>query len=147
MAVTTVPESTAATRSMPVPTKAFSGRSTGTAWRCMLAPISARFASSCSRNGTSEAATDTICAGATSMYWMRSGDDQHRFAVLARRHQLVGQRAVRVERRVGLGDDVLAFLDGRQVVDLHRHLAVDHAAVRRLEEAVLVQAGRTAPAS
>ena len=57
---------------MPVPTKAFSGRSTGTAWRCMLAPISARFASSCSRNGTSEAATDTICAGDTSMYWMRS---------------------------------------------------------------------------
>ena len=38
----------------------------------MLAPISARFASSCSRNGTSEAATDTICAGDTSMYWMRS---------------------------------------------------------------------------
>ena len=40
----------------------------------MLAPISARFASSCSRKGTSEAATDTICAGATSMYWMRSGE-------------------------------------------------------------------------
>ena len=74
MAVTTVPESTAATRSTPVPTKAFSGRSTGTAWRCMLAPISARLASSCSRKGTSEAATDTICVGATSMYWMRSGE-------------------------------------------------------------------------
>ena len=40
----------------------------------MLAPISARFASSCSRNGTSEAATDTICAGDTSMYWMRSAE-------------------------------------------------------------------------
>lgn len=39
----------------------------------MLAPISARFASSCSRNGTSEAATETIWVGATSMYWMRSG--------------------------------------------------------------------------
>ena len=72
--MTTVPESTAATRSTPVPTKAFSGRSTGTAWRCMLAPISARFASSCSRKGTSEAATDTICVGATSMYCMRSGE-------------------------------------------------------------------------
>jgi glycerol transport system ATP-binding protein len=31
-AVTTVPESTAATRSTPVPTRAFSGRSTGTAF-------------------------------------------------------------------------------------------------------------------
>ncbi|EWS65700.1 hypothetical protein Y695_01045 [Hydrogenophaga sp. T4] len=40
----------------------------------MLAPISARFASSCSRNGTSEAATDTICAGDTSMYWMVSAE-------------------------------------------------------------------------
>ena len=38
----------------------------------MLAPISARLASSCSRKGTSEAATETICAGDTSMYWMRS---------------------------------------------------------------------------
>ncbi|MDT4838144.1 hypothetical protein FQZ97_718920 [compost metagenome] len=67
-----MPESIAATRSMPVPTMGFSGRSTGTAWRDMLAPISARFASSCSRKGTSEAATDTICAGDTSMYWMVS---------------------------------------------------------------------------
>ena len=42
--------------------KSFSGRSTGTAWRCMLAPMSARFASSCSKKGTKEAATETICA-------------------------------------------------------------------------------------
>ena len=38
------------------------------AWRDMLAPISARLASSCSRKGTRDAATDTICAGETSMY-------------------------------------------------------------------------------
>jgi len=31
-----------------------------------VAPISARFASSCSRKGTSEAATDTNCFGLTS---------------------------------------------------------------------------------
>ena len=42
-------------------------RSVGTAWRCMFEPISARLASSCSRNGISEAATDTICFGETSM--------------------------------------------------------------------------------
>ena len=41
----------------------------------MLEPISARFASSCSRNGISDAATDTACDGATSMYSMRSGVD------------------------------------------------------------------------
>ncbi|CFP61306.1 Uncharacterised protein [Bordetella pertussis] len=66
-ACTVVPESTATVRSTPVPTSGFSGRRQGTAWRCMLAPISARLASSCSRNGISDAATDTICDGATSM--------------------------------------------------------------------------------
>ena len=60
-------------RSMPVPTSGVSERSVGTAWRCMFEPISARFASSCSRNGISEAATDTICFGDTSMYWILSG--------------------------------------------------------------------------
>jgi hypothetical protein len=39
----------------------------GTAWRCMLAPMSARLASSCSRKGTSAAATDTIWFGDTSI--------------------------------------------------------------------------------
>jgi hypothetical protein len=39
----------------------------------MLLPISARFASSCSRNGISAAAIDTSCSGATSMNSIRSG--------------------------------------------------------------------------
>jgi hypothetical protein len=72
-AQTTTPESFATTRSMPVPTSGFSARSVGTAWRCMFEPISARLASSCSRNGISEAATETICFGETSMYWTSSG--------------------------------------------------------------------------
>jgi hypothetical protein len=73
------------------------GRSTGTAWRDMLAPISARFASSCSRNGTSEAATETICAGDTSMYWMVSAG-QDRFTLFTRGDQVTGQAAFGVER-------------------------------------------------
>jgi hypothetical protein len=63
----TAPESRAVTPSIPVPTIGASARSNGTDWRCMFAPISARFASSCSRNGTSEAATETNCFGLTSM--------------------------------------------------------------------------------
>ena len=74
-ACTAVPESIATVRSMPVPTSGFSARRQGTAWRCMFEPISARLASSCSRNGISEAATDTICEGATSMYSILSGAD------------------------------------------------------------------------
>ena len=60
------PESRATAASMPVPTSGASARISGTAWRCMLEPISARLASSFSRNGISAAATDTSCFGETS---------------------------------------------------------------------------------
>jgi hypothetical protein len=52
---------------MPVPTSGASLRSSGTDCRCMLEPISARFASSCSRNGIMAVATDTIWRADTSM--------------------------------------------------------------------------------
>ena len=61
---------------MPVPTSGVSERSVGTAWRCMFDPISARFASSCSRNGIKDAATDTICFGLTSMKSILSEADK-----------------------------------------------------------------------
>ncbi len=123
------------------------GRRQGTAWRCMFAPINARLASSCSRNGISDAATDTIWPGATSMYCDRVRRLEREFALVAARHQLVEQPARLVELGVGLGDDVMAFLDRRQKLDLVGHLAVCHLAIRRLEEAVVVGAGDTRPAS
>ncbi len=58
---------------MPVPTSGALERTSGTAWRCMLAPMSARLASSCSRKGTSAAATETIWLGATSISSTISG--------------------------------------------------------------------------
>ena len=61
------PASRAARSSTPVPMYGAVGRRTGTAWRCMLAPMSARLASSCSRKGMSDVATETICFGETSM--------------------------------------------------------------------------------
>ena len=67
LAITTSRESIAARRSMPVPTSGASVIMSGTAWRCMLAPIRARLASLCSRNGISAVATETICAGEMSM--------------------------------------------------------------------------------
>ena len=66
-ATTTSPESTAARYSRPVPTSGACGIISGTACRCMFAPMSARFASLCSRNGIIAVATETICAGETSM--------------------------------------------------------------------------------
>ena len=52
--------------SWPVATMGASGRSRGTAWRCMLAPIRARLASSFWRKGIMAVATDTIILGDTS---------------------------------------------------------------------------------
>ena len=72
-ATTTAPESDATFRSSPVPTSGACGNSKGTACRCMLLPMSARLASSCSRNGMSAAAIETSCSGATSMKSMRDG--------------------------------------------------------------------------
>ena len=46
-----------------------------------------------------------------------------------------------VERRGGLGDDVLLFLVSGEVHDLVGDPAVDHLAVRRLDEAVVVDPG------
>ncbi len=65
--MTISPQLRAACASMPVPTIGESVTSSGTAWRCMFEPISARLASSCSRKGISAVATDTVCFGETSM--------------------------------------------------------------------------------
>ena len=61
LATTQTPESPATIVSKPVPTRGFSGFNTGTAWRIMFEPIKALLASSCSRKGIREAATETTC--------------------------------------------------------------------------------------
>ena len=116
-------------------------RSSGTAWRCMLAPMSARFASSCSRNGISAVATETSCFGDTSMYWTSSGatkpisprPDTHE-------HALVEEVALLVDARVRLRDDVLVLVVGGEVRDLVGDAALLDLAVRRLDEAEPVDA-------
>jgi hypothetical protein len=69
---TSRPELVATSRSMPVATTGGSVTKSGTACRCMLEPMRARLASSCSRNGIRPADTPTIWLGATSMYSMSS---------------------------------------------------------------------------
>ena len=61
------------------------------------------------------------------------------FASLPASNQLVGKRTVLVEIGVRLGDDVVAFLNGRQILDLVGHAATLDLAVRRFEKAVFVQ--------
>ena len=63
---TTMLELRVTSTSMPVLTTGTSVRSSGTACFCMLEPISARFASLCSRKGMRLAETPTSCLGETS---------------------------------------------------------------------------------
>ena len=134
--------SRAAAASMPVPMYGASARTSGTACCCMLAPMSARLASSCSRNGISAVATETICFGETSMSWTSAGGTKPISVVAPKKTSrsscscrsasdaACGERrtstrsslnaAVGVERRVGLGDDVLLLLVGGEVHDARR---------------------------
>ena len=65
---------------------------------------------------------------------------QHELVLAAAGDELVLQPPALVELRVRLRDHELAFLDRRQVMDLVGDLALDHLAIRRFEEAVLVGA-------
>jgi hypothetical protein len=119
------PESRATTASMPVPTNGASARTSGTAWRCMFEPMSARLASSFSRNGMSAAATDTSCFGAdTSMRCPVRR--RHQEVDVARRRQTTSSSVKPLVRQlgVGLGDVVLRLLHGGEVDHLVGDLAV-----------------------
>ena len=129
----------AARYSRPVPTSGACGIISGTACRCMFAPMSARFASLCSRNGIS---------AVRDRHDLRRGD-VHELDVLRRgrdglaearaaEHAVVQELAgLRVDRLGGLRDRVLRLLGGVEIDDLVRHLAALDDAVRRLDEAEL----------
>src|SRR5207253_8392665 len=66
-----------------------SARTNDTAWRCMLAPMRARLASSCSRNGIMAVATETIYFGETSMRSTSDGgtrSEEHTSELQSRGH-------------------------------------------------------------
>ncbi len=135
------PESRATIASMPVPTSGASVRRSGTAWRCMFEPMRARFASSFSRNGTSDAATETSWFGDTSIRSTSSGLARTNSPSL-RQETLPPMKApLLVHRGVRLGDDVLLLLERGVEGDLVGDAALLDLPVRRLDEAVLVDAG------
>ena len=81
------------------------------------------------------------------------GTDVHQGNMLARRHdefarlargdQLLGERAVGIELGRGLGDGVLLLFHRRKIDDVAGHLAIDHLAVGRFDEAVFVDPGKS----
>jgi hypothetical protein len=90
----------------------------------MLAPIKARFASSCSRKGISDAATDTIWPGSNVHILDFGRLLQFELALETTGDQRIGQAPFLVELGIGLGDHVLALLDRRQVLNLIGDMAV-----------------------
>ena len=132
------PESRATTPSMPVPTNGASERTSGTAWRCMFEPISARLASSFSRNGMSAAATETSCFGDTSMKSTLSRGTRCTSPAWRQMIRSSVKRAARVHRRIGLRDGVAALFHGGEIDHLVGDPAVLDLAIGRLDEAVFV---------
>ncbi len=124
---------------MPVPMSGASGLSRGTAWRCMFEPISARLASSCSRNGISAVATDQIWVGETSIRSTSFGETTT-YSPSRERHWTWGPLSLLgllVDQRGRLGDHVVLLLGCVQVDDLVRDHAVLDDPVRGRDEAVL----------
>jgi hypothetical protein len=103
----------------------------------MFEPISARLASSFSRNGISEAATETSCFGDTSIRSTFSRG-QRVFARLAGVDQVVLELALLVQLRVGLRHGVAHLLGGGHVDTSSVTCPSFHLAVGRFDEAVLV---------
>ena len=122
-AMTTIFESRATRSSMPVPTNGASAWSSGTPWRCMFEPMSARLASSCSRNGIMPAAIEMTCFGETSMQVDFFGGDFEEVAVVTD-GDLADEVTLVVDLGVGLGDDLAFFLVGGEVLDLVGDAAV-----------------------
>ena len=114
---------------MPVPTSGASVFSSGTAWRCMFEPISARLASSCSRNGIIAVATDQICSGETSIRSTSLGATVDVLAGLRAAEDLGPLQLAVLARPASLACAITLLLLLRRVeVD---DLVGDHAVLRR----------------
>ena len=81
----------------------------------MFEPISARLASSFSRNGISDAATETSCFGETSMYSISLRSGENELTALSGGVTLVDDVALFVELDVRLADDVFVLFPRGQV--------------------------------
>jgi hypothetical protein len=92
--------------SIPVPMMGASVVSSGTAWRCILDPMSALLASSCSRKGKSAAAeAHHNCFGDTSMNEIPPGRGLTRYTLppYLGGDQIAGSLTLLIHRSVGLG--------------------------------------------
>ena len=110
--------------------------------------MSARFASSCSRNGISAVATEhELLRRHVHVLDLVGRDVADLAAAGTHEHALVEEVALLVDARVRLRDDVLVLVVGREVRDLVGDAALLDLAVRRLDEAEPVDAARSSTGS
>ena len=106
----------------------------------MFAPMSARFASSCSRNGTRRRGDGHHLVRRDVHELDHVGRDHLEVAVEADGDEGLAELALLVDVGRGLGDELRLFLERRVPVHVVGDLALAGAAVGRLDEAVLVDA-------
>ena len=117
------------------PTTGDSVCNSGTAWRCMLEPISARLASSFSRNGNqrSRHADELLRRHVHVIDLTRRR--QNEFPAVTGGHHFLNEFALFGDLRICLRNDVLVLFDRRQKLDLVGHPPLFHLAVRRFNKA------------
>ena len=98
-------------------------------------------ASSCSRKGISPAATLTSWFGETSIRSTSVGTTATKSPPLRDETSASRKFTLRVDRCVGLRDNVFFFFNGRQIANLVGHPSVFHHPVRGLDETELIDAG------
>ena len=124
---------------MPVPTSGLSLTSVGTAWRCMLEPIRARLASSCSRNRIS-AAPPKPPAWATRPCNQPARRHDGKFVHVTHGDQVIDKRMF-LSRVADAWAMTSRLVDGGQNSISSVTLPFHNLAVGLSEEAVLVGAG------
>jgi hypothetical protein len=109
----------------------------------MFEPISARLASSCSRNGISAADTPTICRGRDVDVLDLASTARGPVALRLTGQHPSSRNACRLSSGVSAGEDRVHLLVGAQIDDFGSDLALLDDAVGRREEAVLVDRSRS----
>ena len=143
-ASSTSPASRAARPSTPVPMYGAVARSSGTAWRCMLAPIERAvrvvvLEERDQRGGHRH----ELLRRHVHVLDLVGGDEADLAPTRAHEHAVLEEPALLVDRRVRLRDDVLVLVVGREVRDLVGDPALLDLAVRRLDEAEPVDPRRS----
>ena len=111
----------------------------------MLEPINARFASSCSRNGIRPAATETSCSAKRPCSPLGGFDINEVASATARYFSSVKWPCRRSAHWPAQRENCFLAIGG-EIIDLMRHAALFHFAIRRFDKAEIIDRAQRSPA-